>query len=142
MEVINDSIYNHPRYYDLIFGADCAAETRFICDVNQKYLKNRATRLFEPACGTGRLMYYLAKRGFEVEGIDLNHKAIEFSNQRSKRYDLPQTAFVANMVEFQAKRKWTWPSIQLTAFDTLPTNHPRYPTFDAWRSKPSGVGSI
>lgn len=106
MEVINDSIYNHPRYYDLIFGADCAAETRFICDVNQKYLKNRATRLFEPACGTGRLMYYLAKRGFEVEGIDLNHKAIEFSNQRSKRHDLPQTAFVANMVEFQAKRKW------------------------------------
>ena len=106
VEVINDSIYNHPRYYDLVFGADCAAETRFICDVNQKYLNNRATRLFEPACGTGRLMFSLAKRGFEVEGIDLNPKAIEFSNRRSDRHGYPQTAFVADMASFRAKRKW------------------------------------
>jgi len=105
VETISKSIYDFPRYYDLVFGNDCAAELKFLCDINDQFLKGKAKRLFEPACGTGRLLYRLAKRGFDVEGIDLNEKAIEFCNARFKRHDMKPTAFVADMVHFKLKRK-------------------------------------
>lgn len=106
MDVVNESIYDHPKYYDLVFGADCAAELRFICDINEIYLKGKAKRLFEPACGTGRLLDGLAKRGFEVDGIDLNPKAVEFCNQRFTRKGIAAAARVADMSDFKAKKKW------------------------------------
>ena len=38
VETITESIYDHPRYYDLVFGTDCAAELKFVRAVNEKYL--------------------------------------------------------------------------------------------------------
>ena len=121
MEVVNESIYDHPKYYDLIFGNDCAAELRFICEINQKYLGGKAKRLFEPACGTGRLLYRLAKRGFEVEGIDLNPKAVAFSNQRFQRHGRAPTAWVADMSDFRPKRKWDLAFNTINSFRHLTT---------------------
>ena len=72
LETINESIYDHPKYYDLVFGADCAAEIAFIVGCGERYLTGRCERMFEPACGTGRLLFWLAKRGFDVAGLDLN----------------------------------------------------------------------
>ncbi|MCO8121815.1 class I SAM-dependent methyltransferase [Stieleria sp. TO1_6] len=105
MQVLNESIYDHPKYYDLVFGADCAAETKFILGCANEYLSRPAKRFFEPACGTGRLLYSLAKRGFEVDGLDLNPKAVEFCNARFVRHEMPFRAFVADMSDFRLKRK-------------------------------------
>lgn len=106
IEVVNESIYNHPKYYDLVFGADCAAEVKFILGCGRQYMQRPPKRFFEPACGTGRLLYSLARKGFEAAGLDLNSKAIEFCNQRFARHGLPKSAFVADMAEFRVKRKY------------------------------------
>ena len=106
LETVNESIYDHPKYYDLVFGTDCAAELKFISHVNEHFLNSKAKHLFEPACGTGRLLYGLAKRGFNVAGIDLNEKAVEFSNARFKRHGLKPTASVADMSDFTSPRKF------------------------------------
>lgn len=106
METIDESIYDHPKYYDLVFGADCAAELKFIKDCNDRFMKGRAKRLFEPACGTGRLIYRLAKQGFEVGGVDLNPKAVDFCNQRLVKHGFPQSAFVGDMSNFEVKKKF------------------------------------
>lgn len=121
MEVVNESIYDHPKYYDLIFGNDCAAELRFICGVNEKHFSGNAKRLFEPACGTGRLLYGLAKRGFEVEGIDLNEKAVAFSNQRFNRHGRPAAAWVADMSDFRPRKKWDLAFNTINSFRHLTT---------------------
>ncbi len=121
METVNESIYDHPRYYDLVFNADCAAELKFISDINKSYLNGKAKRLFEPACGTGRLLYGLAKRGFNVEGIDLNTKAVDFSNQRFKRHDLEPTAWVADMSDFRVRRKFELAFNTVNSFRHLTT---------------------
>ncbi len=121
METVTESIYDHPRYYDLVFGTDCASELNFICDVKEKYLGSKSIRMFEPACGTGRLLFGLAKRGFEVEGIDLNEKAVAFSNQRFQRHGLEPVARVADMTRFRAQRKWDLAFNTINSFRHLTT---------------------
>ena len=78
METIAGHLYDFPKYYDLIFGSDWAAEIKFLKACFQKYAKRPINRLFEPGCGTGRLMIQLAKAGFDVSGVDLNEKAGHF----------------------------------------------------------------
>lgn len=106
MEEVNESIYDHPKYYDLVFGADCAAELKFIEQCNALFMKSKAQRLFEPACGTGRLLFRLARKGYDVGGVDLNPKAIEFCNARLTKYGYPASSFVGDMSQFSVKRKW------------------------------------
>jgi SAM-dependent methyltransferase len=105
MQERHESIYDHPKFYDLVFGADCAAETKFILGCADRFLSRPPARFFEPACGTGRLLYSLARRGHDVGGLDLNAKAVEFCNARFARHNMPHRAFVADMSDFRLKRK-------------------------------------
>lgn len=104
--VVSESIYDHPKYYDLVFGADCAAELQFILGCAQRYCIGESQRMFEPACGTGRLLVPLAKRGCSVAGIDLNPKAIRFCNQRLQRHGLPESTWVADMADFRTPERY------------------------------------
>lgn len=104
--MIDESIYDHPKYYDLVFGADCAAEIKFILACAQRFGAKRPRRLFEPACGTGRLLFSLAKRGYDVGGLDLNPKAVDYCNERFEKKSLTQPAFVADMSDFRVKKKY------------------------------------
>ena len=106
IELINESIYDHPKYYDLVFGADCASEIRFILDCCKRFLDKAARSFFEPACGTGRLIQYLAKRGYNVCGIDLNSKAIGYCNDRMQRHGLKPRTFVADMSNFHLEQEF------------------------------------
>ncbi len=106
LEIREESIYDHPKYYDLVFGADCAAEIRFILGCGDLFLDRAPTRFFEPACGTGRLIHALAKRGYEVAGLDLNDKAIDFCNARLTRQGFKPSTFVADMSDFKTKKTY------------------------------------
>jgi len=105
MQILNESIYDHPKYYDLVFGADCAAETRFVLGIARQFLSRPPRRMFEPACGTGRLLYALARKGYEVTGLDLNPRAVEYCNRRFERHGMPHRAFVADMADFRIRPK-------------------------------------
>jgi SAM-dependent methyltransferase len=106
IETVNESIYDHPKYYDLVFGADCAAEVKFILGCGMRFMRREPKRCFEPACGTGRLLYALARRGYEVGGLDLNPKAVEFCNRRFCRHGLSPPAVVADMSDFRVARRY------------------------------------
>ena len=101
MQVLNESIYDHPKFYDLVFGADCAAETKFILGCADRFTNRPAKRFFEPACGTGRLLYALARLGHDVDGLDLNEKSVDFCNARFERNQMPYRTFVADMSDFR-----------------------------------------
>lgn len=121
MEAIVESIYDHPKYYDLVFGSDCAAELRFIEACNERYCGGKGRRMFEPACGTGRLLYRLARRGYEVGGLDLNAKAIEFCNRRLRRGGFAESTFVADMADFRVAKKWDIAFNTINSFRHLST---------------------
>ncbi|MCA9052257.1 MAG: class I SAM-dependent methyltransferase [Planctomycetaceae bacterium] len=113
MDVIQANLYDHPKYYDLLFGSDCRAELRFLQGCFRKYGRKNTRRLFEPACGTGRLLIKLAKAGYDVAGTDLNPHAVDFCNDRLERHGFPRSVFVGDMSNFTVRKKFD------AAFNTI-----------------------
>ena len=105
MEAINASLYDYPKYYDLLFGSDWKAEFDFLEACFDRYARRKVRRLFEPACGTGRLLVKFARAGYEVSGNDLNPKAVDYCNARFRRHGSPASAFVGDMADFRLRRK-------------------------------------
>jgi SAM-dependent methyltransferase len=100
------SLYDYPKYYDLVFGSDWKAEFDFLRASFERYLPGRVRHVLEPACGTGRLMVKLAGAGYNVHGFDLNARAVEYCNRRLARHGFAATAFVADMSDFRPPRKF------------------------------------
>ena len=107
------SLYDYPRYYDLVYGSDWKAEVDFLNGVFGQHVRGTAKRLLEPACGTGRLMFRLERKGYEVDGIDLSQNAVEYCNQRLLRHGFRRSARVADMTDFTVKSKYC------AAFNTI-----------------------
>ena len=78
-EIIKGSIYDFPKYYDLLFGSDWKAEFGFLQGAFPKHAGCSVQRVFEPACGTGRLLIKLAQAGYDVGGNDLNESRSTFA---------------------------------------------------------------
>jgi SAM-dependent methyltransferase len=103
-QTIVGNIYDHPQYYDILFGADWRAELRFLTGLFARHVQRRVRRVFEPACGTGRLLVRLGREGYQVAGNDLNRRAIEYCNERLVQAGLPATAVVGDMSNFTLRR--------------------------------------
>lgn len=105
METIPGNIYDFPKYYDLIFGSDWKAEVDFLTACFDKHVSGKTHRIFEPACGTGRLIFRLAQLGYSMGGLDLNPKAIDYCQRRLERGGHAADVFVGDMTDFRLKRK-------------------------------------
>ena len=98
---ITGSIYDYPHFYDVLFSDSCRLEVKFLTSIFARWGgQKNALSIFEPACGSGRLLYHLAKRGFDVAGLDLNPHAVTFCNRRLKRHGLQASASIGNMASF------------------------------------------
>ena len=104
-EILQGHLYDFPKYYDLIFGSDWKPEYDFLRACFAKHAGRPVRRLFEPACGTGRLLVKFAEAGYEVAGNDLNPKAVAFCNARLERRGFRPTAVVGDMSDFRLPRK-------------------------------------
>ncbi len=105
MEKLEGSFYDYPKYYDLLFGSDWKPEFDFLNGVFERFVRGRVQRLFEPACGTGRLLIKLAQAGYDVSGLDLNPKAVDYCNARLQRHGFPASVTVDDMADFRLRRK-------------------------------------
>lgn len=105
MELIEARIYDFPQYYDLLFGAEWRSEFNFLRACFGKHAQREVRRVFEPACGTGRLLFRLAKAGYEVSGNDLNPRAVDYCNSRLQRNGFEPRVRVGDMARFRLERK-------------------------------------
>ena len=113
MEVIQGNVYDYPEYYDILFGADWKDEIRFLKACFKRFVDHPVQNIFEPACGTGRLMYHLAQQGYNVSGNDLNRAAVDYCNRRLAENGFPPTAMVGDMSDFRLAE------LQDAAFNTI-----------------------
>jgi SAM-dependent methyltransferase len=105
LETIHGDLYDYPAYYDVVYGSDWRAELHFLLRCFSKHVGHKVKRVFEPACGTGRLLYRLAKRGYAVSGLDLNARMVEYCNARLDRYGFPPSCLEGDMSDFRLPRR-------------------------------------
>ena len=104
MQTIQGNLYDYPKYYDLVFGSDWKPELEFLQGCFRQHARRTVHCVFEPACGTGRLLYRLAEAGFRVCGLDLNPQAVAYCNARLQRRGIPGRAVVGDMSGFRLPR--------------------------------------
>jgi SAM-dependent methyltransferase len=144
MEQVQDNIYDYPVYYDLVFGSDWTAETKFLESVFEKHVKGKTKRVLEPACGTGRLLFRMLKRGYNAAGLDLNEKAIAYCNDRLKKHGFKETAWVANMCDFTVDKPFDAAFNTINSFRHLNTEKAAVEHFRAMANaiRPGGIYAL
>lgn len=76
------------KYYDLTHHfRNYEQEAEFINLVIRKYLPS-ADRILDIACGTGNHAIFMAKKGYDVTGIDLSQEMLNIAKQKIKNTDL------------------------------------------------------
>jgi len=94
------SWYDYPAYFDLAFRDETQLEADFIEAACRKYCDFPVRRLLEPACGSGRLIVELARRGYEMTGFDLSEPMLEYARRRLARRKLSANLLDADMADF------------------------------------------
>ncbi len=80
--------YDTPLFYDIIYDADTRKEADLLETVFARHARvrsARARRVLEPACGSGRLVRELTRRGWSAGGFDASDKMLAFARERAPR---------------------------------------------------------
>ena len=56
--------YDYPQYFDMVFRDETAAEVNFFKQAFDVYATGTVKRLYEPGCGSGRLVVAMAAAGY------------------------------------------------------------------------------
>lgn len=73
--------YEHPEYYEAIFGTDTVREVDFLQTLSERHGTGGKLWL-EPACGAGRLVAEAASRGLRVVGYDISEAMLAHARRR------------------------------------------------------------
>ena len=98
--------YETPKYYDAIFDVDSDVEGAFLDAAFEKHATPSARgrkRVREPACGSGRLLVEMARRGWKAHGFDLEPAMVDFSKRRLAEEGLPGTVSSGDMADFKVR---------------------------------------
>lgn len=99
--------YETPRYYDLIFDAGTAEEADFLEAVAARHGGTRGRRVLEPACGSGRLVLELARRGWRADGFDRSQAMLAHARRRLARARVRgPMLFEADLENFRAPSRY------------------------------------
>jgi len=92
--------YETPRYYDILLDEDNARDADFLEALLARYGGTTGRRVLEPACGSGRLLVELARRGWEVTGLDLSEPMVRYARGRMAQEGLSGEVLHAPMQDF------------------------------------------
>lgn len=85
--------FNSPLYEKLYADRDEAEAEQLIEFLEQTLLSEKYHSILDLGCGRGRHSHNLAKRGYDVTGIDLSPAAIETAREKAKEMGLDNTHF-------------------------------------------------
>ena len=79
------------EYYDVIYRRRAERvrdEMNFVEEIFKADAKRDVKKILDLACGTGIPTLELAKRGYEVTGMDLHEEMLEVAKRKAKREGL------------------------------------------------------
>ena len=101
--------YDTPLYYDIIFDADTPKEGAFLQALHEHFGRSGKSRqLLEPACGSGRLVSEMTRRGWKVSGFDGNARMLDFAKDRLKQQGLKARIWEDWMQSFELPKVQTF----------------------------------
>jgi SAM-dependent methyltransferase len=111
--------YDNALYYDIVFDTGTAAEADFLDAVAGRYGRSRGSRALEPACGSGRLVAALARRGWRVAGFDRSPGMLAFARRRLGRERLHARLTRGRMERFGVPGKFDLAHCLVSTFKYL-----------------------
>ncbi|MBI4246955.1 MAG: class I SAM-dependent methyltransferase [Candidatus Rokubacteria bacterium] len=96
--------YSAPRLYEIAFDMNRKGEVDFLVHCFQRYARGRVRRVLDIACGTGPHLTRLAERGYQMAGLDLSRRNIEFLRERLAAKGHRADLIVGDMTEFRLRR--------------------------------------
>jgi SAM-dependent methyltransferase len=93
-------LYDHPRWYDILFARGSAATVRGLRRVARDWTSpSRHPAWLEPACGTGRLLVPAARLGLNVTGYDRSPPMVAYTRERLAPFGRKARALEADMTD-------------------------------------------
>ena len=98
--------YETPRWYDLVFDEGTEAEADFLEEAWELYGESPGTRVLEPACGSGRLVAELARRGWRVTGFDASAAMLDHARDQLTAEGLEAHLSRARLEDFRVRGRF------------------------------------
>lgn len=92
--------YDYPQYFDLAFRDETALELRFFEAAFAEHAKLPVQTVFEPGCGSGRLVVGMAAKGYQVTGLDLSQASLDYLRRKLRRRKLTARLIHGDMTQF------------------------------------------
>lgn len=131
--------FDTPFYHILYKNRDYVEAEFFINNLLKELALPEKASILDLACGKGRHAYFIAKKGFDVLGLDLSAESI---HSAKKHYSLPNLAFdVHDMRDSYEKRQFDYVFNFFTSFGYFDNNIDNQRVVDAIKSylKPHGT---
>ena len=93
----NSDVYRYPDYYAIGYQWNTESECNFLEACLKAYGPAQATRLLDIGCGAGRHLTELAKRGYQMRGVDVSSEMIAYVTEETKRAHLNIAASVDDL---------------------------------------------
>lgn len=92
---------SYAHYYDLIYRhKDYAAECDILCALIARFTSGKPKKILDIGCGTGGHALILARRGYEVFGIDASHAMISIAKDKARKNGVRGMFAQASMQDF------------------------------------------
>jgi SAM-dependent methyltransferase len=111
--------YETPHYYDILLDEDNARDADFLEALLARYGATNGRRVLEPACGSGRLLVELARRGWEATGLDLSEPMVRYARQRLAQEGLAGEVLHAPMQGFDLSGRFDLAHCLVSTFKYL-----------------------
>jgi SAM-dependent methyltransferase len=89
--------YDYPQYFDMLFRDETPVEVEFFLQAFERFAKRDVRRVFEPGCGSGRLVVAMAAKGYDATGLDLSDAMLGYMRRKLRRRGLHATCIKGDM---------------------------------------------
>jgi len=117
--VTSETIYDHPLYYDILFGFDRSQEAEFYDRTLARCGVARGERILEVACGPARVARLLARRGHRVSGLDHSAGMLTFAREEAAAEGTRLDTVRADMTAFASEHEFAAAYTPLSSFRLL-----------------------
>jgi|TARA_B100000315_G_scaffold252432_1_gene289203 ubiquinone/menaquinone biosynthesis C-methylase UbiE len=96
------SIYDYPLYYDILFGWNRDEEAGFYASAFTRHGLKPNARILEVCSGTGQIGLRLARKGWQITGLDIRPEMLKFIETAAAEQDLAINTLHGDMRNFSS----------------------------------------